>query len=460
MADGPQAVILAAGQGTRMRSTRPKVLHPLAGRALILHVVATARAATGQEPIVVVNPAHSEMAEVLAGQATAVPQREARGTGDALRSVPERLRHDGPVVVLAGDVPLLGTQTLRSLLDIHESTGAPCALLTVVPEDPRGLGRIIRDSDGRVTAIVEERDLVPGLAPPTECNAGVYVFSGRLLWPALERLRPDNAQGEFYLTDVVAYLAGRVEGVLAADPREAMGINDRRQLAAAEAVLRARVLDALMEGGVTIEDPSTTYIDAQVHIGEDSVLRPMTSIRGPSSLGSGCVIGPMAQLRDVRAGDGVEIGSSVIEEAELGDGVTIGHFNRVRPNSTLRSGVSLGTHAEVKNSTIGADSRINHFSSVLDSDLGRGVNIGAGTVTCNYDGTAKHRITIDDAVFVGSNSTLVAPLHIARDAYIAAGSVVTGDVPQGGLAVGRARQRNVEGWRARRRAAAQREAPP
>jgi bifunctional UDP-N-acetylglucosamine pyrophosphorylase/glucosamine-1-phosphate N-acetyltransferase len=235
------------------------------------------------------------------------------------------------------------------------------------------------------------------------------------------------------------------------DPEEALGINDRRQLAEAARVMRRRLLDDLMLSGVTIEDPGTTYVDAGVSLGPDSVVRPMTILAGATSLGRQCSIGPMAQLRDVRGGDRVAIGASVLESCELGDDVSIGHFNRVRPDSVLDSGVSLGTHAEVKNSRVGSGTQIGHFSCILDSDVGRGVNIGAGTVTCNYDGADKHRTAIDDEVFVGSDSILVAPLHIGAGAYIAAGSVITDEVSAGALAIERTRQRTIEGWTSKRR---------
>jgi bifunctional UDP-N-acetylglucosamine pyrophosphorylase/glucosamine-1-phosphate N-acetyltransferase len=302
-----------------------------------------------------------------------------------------------------------------------------------------------------VARIVEERDLAgPGTAP-TECNAGVYVFSGERLWPALERLSTDNAQGEYYLTDVVAMLAPDVEAVAAADPEEGLGINDRVQLAAAQTILRRRLLEALMLDGVTVDDPATTFVDWGVTVGRDTVLHPMTRLAGATVIGRDCRIGPMAQIRDSRVGDGVSVGASVVDGSDIGDGVSIGHFDRIRPDTFLASGVSLGTHAEVKNSRIGAGTRINHFSCVLDSDVGRDVNIGAGTVTCNYDGRSKHRTTIGDGVFVGSNSSLVAPLRIGRGAYVAAASIVDRDVPEGALAVGRARQRTIEGWRDRAR---------
>jgi len=439
-----------------MRSARPKVLHPLAGRPMLLHVVEAATAATGAPPVVVLGPGMPAVHETVQAVAEVVVQPEPRGTGDAVRSLPAELREEGPVVVIYGDLPLLRAETIRRLVRTQATTGAACVLLTVVPDRPAGLGRVVRGSSGRVERIVEERDLPQGQPVPAECNAGVYVFSGSHLWPALERLSADNAQGEHYLTDVVALLAPEVEAVLAADPEEALGVNDRRQLAAAEAVLRHRLLEALMLDGVTVEDPATTYVDAAVRVGADTLLRPMTVLRGETVIGRDCEIGPMAQIRDTRIGDRVRIGASVIEEAEIGDGVEIGHFNRVRPGSVLESGVSLGTHAEVKNSRVGAGSRVNHFSCVLDSDVGSEVNIGAGTVTCNYDGREKHRTAIEDGAFIGSNSSLVAPLRVGRGAYVAAASAVTRDVPDGALAVGRARQRTIEGWRRRNRP----ESPP
>ncbi len=450
MGDGPQAVILAAGQGKRMRSAIPKVLHPLGGRPLILYAVEAVRAATGATPIVVIGPDQAGVGEVLGGAAVCVEQAAPRGTGDALRSVPEHLRANGSVLVLGGDAPFIRPDTLQRLIAAHAASPRACTLLVGMPADPSGMGRVVRDQAGHVLRIVEERDLPAGEPVPLECNAGVYVFDGPLLWPALDRLTSANAQGEYYLTDVVEHLTGPVEAVVAGDPDELMGINDRRQLAAAEAVLRRRTLDALMLSGVTVEDPATTYVDAQVVVGRDSVIHAMTTLRGATRLGSGCVLGPMASLRDVQAGDRVVIGSAQLDDCILGDDVTVGPFCRVRPNSVLASGVELGTHAEVKNSTIGPRTRISHFSCVLDSDVGEAVNIGAGTVTCNFDGEAKHRTTIGDRVFVGTNTTLVAPVRLGDGSYIGAGSFVDQDVPAGALAVGRTRQRNIEGWTSRR----------
>jgi len=434
-----------------MRSSVPKVLHPLGGRPLIQHVVDAAATAAGGRPLVVISRGQAQVRALLDGAADCVEQSMPLGTGDALRSVPEALRSQGPVLVLSADVPLIRAETLQRLVGTHANSEVACTLLSVVPDDPSGLGRIVRDERGQVERIVEEGDLPEDIVAPLECNVGVYVFDGAALWPALDRITPDNAQREYYLTDVIELLGGPVQALVVTDPTEALGINDRRQLAAGEAVLRRRVLDVLMLGGVTVEDPATTYVDSTVQIGPDSVLRPMTMLRGATTLGAACMVGPNAQLHNVRAGDRIVVGASHLEDCVLGDEVEVGSFNRIRPNSVLGSGVYLGTHAEVKNSTVGAGTRIGHFSCVLDSDLGKNVNVGAGTVTCNFDGDAKHRTTVGDNVFVGSNTTLVAPVRIGDGAYIGAGSFIDMDVPAAALGIGRAKQRNIEGWAARRR---------
>ncbi|HET9050697.1 MAG TPA: bifunctional UDP-N-acetylglucosamine diphosphorylase/glucosamine-1-phosphate N-acetyltransferase GlmU [Candidatus Dormibacteraeota bacterium] len=451
MIERSQAVVLAAGQGTRMQSRLPKSLHLLAGRPIVAYGVAAASDAAGTVPIVVVAPEHAAAVAAAVGDtAILVPQPVARGTADALRSVPERLRGRGRVLVLSGDVPLVRPATLARLLDAHEETGAACTLLVVDPADPTGLGRVELDGEGRAVRVVEERDLPAGAPPARLCNAGVYVFDAAGLWPALDGVGSDNAQGELYLTDVVAALAPATV-VVAEDAREALGVNDRRQLAAAEAVVRERVVESLLLAGVTVEDPATTYVDATVRVGRDTVIRPMTTLRGATVLGEACEIGPMAQLRDVHAGDRVRVGASALDGCELGDDVEVGQYARIRPHSRLAAGVYVGTHAEIKNSSLGAGTHVSHFSCVLDSDVGRDVNISAGAVTCNYDGYEKTRVVIEDSVFVGSDCMLVAPVRLGEGAYIGAGSVITKDVPAGALAVERAEQHVVAGWAKRRR---------
>jgi bifunctional UDP-N-acetylglucosamine pyrophosphorylase/glucosamine-1-phosphate N-acetyltransferase len=439
-----------------MRSRLPKMLHPLAGRPLVLHAVGVAAQVTGQRPIVVLPPDSAALQTAVETSADIAVQHAPRGTGDALRSIAAADRPtEGPILVLSGDVPLLRASTLTALLDHHNATQAAATVLTVTPQDPKGLGRIVRDPRTRkVAAIQEERDIPLGQPANAECNAGVYVFDAQALWPALDRLTPDNAQAEYYLTDVIALIDGDVEAVEAQDPSEAMGVNDRVQLAQAAAEIRRRTLESLMLDGVTVEDPATTYVEPGVRVGRDTTLKPMTTLAGDTVLGEDCTVGPMATLSDVRAGNNVRIGPSYLESCEIGDDVSIGAYVRVRPGTELARGVQLGTHAEVKNSRIGARSRISHFSAVLDSDVGEEVNIGAGTVTVNYDGAVKHRTVIGDRAFIGSDSLLVAPRRIGDDAFVAAGSVITEDVPDGALAVERAEQRNIEGWSARRRARA------
>lgn len=446
--------MLAAGQGTRMRSRLPKPLHRLAGRPLVAHCIAAAREVTPSPPIVVVAPDHeAAVAAALGDGVTLVPQAQPRGTGDALRSVPDDLRSSGTVIVLSGDVPLVRSATLEAMLDTHARAGVACTLLAFRPADPEGLGRVETDAEGRARRVVEERDLADDTAASDLCNAGVYVLEGARVWPALERLSTDNAQGEFYLTDVVEMLAP-VAVVVAADPDEAIGVNTRKQLAAAEAVVRGRVLDRLMDAGVTVEDPATTYVDDTVDVGVDTVLRAMTTLRGDTVIGEQCEIGPMAQLQDVHIGDRVHIGASAVDGSEIADDVDIGQYVRIRPGTRIAAHVNIGTHAELKNSVIGSGTRVGHFSCVLDSDVGRDVNIGAGTVTCNYDGNEKHRTVIEDGVFVGSDCMLVAPVRIGAGAYLGSGSVITKDVPAGALAVERGEQRTVVGWAERRRARA------
>ncbi len=444
-------VILAAGLGTRMRSSTPKVLHSLGGRSLLAFSLTIAEEVGDRRPLLVVGREQHQVLQAADGSAEFVTQDAPRGTGDALRSVPEALRPAGAVVVLSADVPLLRPESLQRALQSHAASDRAATFLSFFPDDPAGLGRVVRDAQGRVQRIVEDSDLPVTSPAGRECNLGAYVFDGSRLWPALDRLSSDNAQREYYLTDVIELLAPAVEAVAVADPAEGVGVNDRRQLAEAEALLRRRTLDDLMLGGVTIEDPATTYVDSGVAVGADSVIRPMSHLRGATVIGSGAVIGPGAQLRGVRTGDRVVIASAYLEDCELGDDVHVGPYCRVRPDSVLGSGVQLGTHAEIKNSTIGAGTHVNHFCCVLDSDVGRDVNVGAGTVTCNFDGSEKHRIWIGDSVFIGSNSTLVAPLRVEEGSYVAAGSVVSNDVPRGALAVARSRQRNVEGWVARRK---------
>jgi bifunctional UDP-N-acetylglucosamine pyrophosphorylase / glucosamine-1-phosphate N-acetyltransferase len=450
-------VVLAAGQGVRMNSRIPKVLHPVAGRPMLLWAMAAARAIDPERTLVVTNPAQDGVQAALNGEGQTVSQAKQLGTGHALAQVAAAHRTSGPVVVLYADAPLLRGETLKELIAEHKKSGAAVTLLTAGLDDPRGYGRIVRARNGAFRDIVEEKDATDDQRAITEVNSGVYVFSGRELWPALLKLENKNRAGEYYLTDIVRLIKGKIETVAVQDPFEILGINDRRQLAQAEHVMRQRILDALMASGVTITDPTTTFIDADVQVGRDTVVQPFSVITGLSTIGEDCVIGPFAQVRDSVIGDSCRIERAHLEKATLATNVHVGPFSRLRPGSVLDEGVRVGTHAEIKNSHIGAGTAIAHFSAVLDSNVGANANIGAGTVTANYDGLDKHRTEIGDRAQVGSDTILVAPVSVGHDAYTAAGSVITRDVPAGSLAIERSEQKLVPGWTERRRGRRKRE---
>ena len=450
-------VVLAAGKGVRMNSKTPKVLHPVAGRPMLLWSMAAARALDPARTLVVTNPTQDGVQAVLNGEAQTVTQAKQLGTGHALAQVTPAHRTSGPVVVLYADAPLLRGETLSALLAEHEKSHAAVTLLTARLDDPHGYGRIVRARNGVFRDIVEEKDATDEQRAIPEVNSGVYVFDGRELWPALARLENKNRAGEYYLTDIVRVIKGKVHTLPVEDSDEILGINDRRQLAQAERVMRQRILDGLMTSGVTITDTASTFIDADVQIGRDTVVLPFSFISGESSVGENCVIGPFAQINDSIIGDSCRIERAHVDKSTLATDVHVGPFSRLRPGSVLDDGVRVGTHAEIKNSHIGAGTAISHFSAVLDSDVGANANIGAGTVTANFDGVDKHRTEIGDRAQVGSDTILVAPVSIGPDAYTAAGSVITADVPAGSLAIERTDQKIVPGWTERRRGRRKRE---
>jgi bifunctional UDP-N-acetylglucosamine pyrophosphorylase/glucosamine-1-phosphate N-acetyltransferase len=424
-------VVLAAGEGRRMRSTTPKVLHALCGRTLLGHVLAAVEPLNAAHVLVVVGNGREQVTAALPPYATAVVQDEQRGTGHAVRlaldTVPDV---DGDVLVLYADMPLLTTGTFQRMLAAHD--GGVTLLSARVP-DPAGYGRVLRDSTGRVTGIVEERDATDEERRVDEINAGVYVAGAADLRAALAKVKADNAQGEEYLTDVVGILGGGVAVTTGA--AEVSGVNDRAQLAAAAGLLRDRLLRALMVGGVTVTDPSTTWVDATVTVEPDAVIEPYTRLRGATRVESGAVVGPFAEVVD----------------ATVGAGARVGPFTYLRPGAVLGPRARAGTFVEIKASTVGADSKVPHLSYVGDATIGERTNIGAATIVVNYDGRAKHKTVVGDDVRIGSDTMLVAPVEVGDGAYTAAGSVITKDVPAGALGVGRAYQRNVEGWVARRR---------
>jgi bifunctional UDP-N-acetylglucosamine pyrophosphorylase/glucosamine-1-phosphate N-acetyltransferase len=442
-------VVLAAGQGTRMRSSHPKVLHQLAGTPMICHPLALARQVGAARVAVVHAPGERDQIAAVTGQAQLVPQRSRLGTGHALNQVPQGLRDHREVLVLYGDVPLLTVETVRRLLQARRHGDLDCVLLAAEMDDPGGYGRVL--GEGAAARIVEEVEATPGERAVRLVNTGVCVFRAEVLWPALRRLRKSSRSGEYYLTDVFGTLPRRALIICSAE--EAMGVNDRWQLAQAERVLRGRKVRELATNGVTIVDPDNTYIDAGVTVEADATIEPFTFLRGQTSIGAGSRIGPFAEINDCRIGRDCTIGRSHLVESSVEDGVDIGPFNKLRAGSVLAKGSRIGSFVEIKNTLVGPDSDVHHFSYLGDAVLGRRVNIGAGTVTANYDGERKSRTVIGDGVFIGSDSTLVAPVKIGDEAYTAAGSVITRDVQAGSLAIERNDQREVSGWTRRRRRA-------
>jgi bifunctional UDP-N-acetylglucosamine pyrophosphorylase/glucosamine-1-phosphate N-acetyltransferase len=448
-----QAVILAAGRGTRMRSARPKVLQPISGLPMLEHVV-RAVSATGATPVtVVVGPDGREVEEAFGGRGlTFLTQDPPLGTGDALKvASPTFLGHlDRPVLVVNGDLPLLRAETLAALLAQHgEGSGGAC-LLTARPSDPGAYGRIIRDAGGRITRIVEAKDASPEERAVQEVNAGAYVFDVAPLGKALGELQRDNAQAEYYLTDLVALLVSggvNVGGLELGDPTEAIGVNTLEELATAAALLRKRRNSALLAQGVLIEDPLTTHVGPDCEIEPDARIAAFTFLEGRTRIRKGAEIGPFVRLISVEVGAGARIlDHSVLREAVVEEGAAVGPFAHVRPESRIGAGAQVGNFVELKKTTLGKGSKAQHLSYLGDSTIGEKVNIGAGTITCNYDGTHKHPTHIEDGAFVGSDSTLVAPVSVGAGAYVAAGSTITEDVPKGALALGRARQVIKRNW--------------
>ena len=456
----PAAVIvLAAGQGTRMRSARPKVLHEIAGRSLLGHALAAARGLDPEHLVVVVRHERDEVVAHLARVAPDVvvaDQDEVTGTGRAARCGLAALPPlDGTVVVTYGDVPLLTTSTLTTLVDLHQGSGDAVTLLTALLDDPTGYGRVLRDGDGAVAAIVEEKDATDEQAALTEINTGIYAFDAVFLTQALEGLSTDNAVAEAYLTDVVAAARAAGRGVRALpvdDVREAEGVNDRVQLAALGRVLRDRLVQAWMLAGVSVVDPLTTWLDADVELAPDVTLLPGTQLLGATRVAGGATVGPDTTLRDCTVGPQATVTRSDATGAQIGARATVGPFSFLRPGTVLGDDGKIGAFVETKNAVVGAGSKVPHLSYVGDAEIGSGTNIGAGTVFVNYDGVAKHRTKVGDHVRIGSDTMLVAPVQVGDGAYTAAGSVITEDVAPGSMAVGRARQRTIAGWVERKRA--------
>jgi bifunctional UDP-N-acetylglucosamine pyrophosphorylase/glucosamine-1-phosphate N-acetyltransferase len=448
------AVILAAGDSKRMRSSRPKVLHPIGGRPMVHYPVEACRT-LGARVILVVGRDADEVRRTVGEtpDVAFVEQGERRGTGHAVLQARPACPREGAVLVLPADTPLLTADTLRALVDHHRATGAAATLLTAIMNDPSGYGRVVREG-GRPAGIVEHRDATAAQREIREIGVSVYCFDAARLWPALDRVQPHNAQGEYYVTDVIGILHGDgqpIEAVVAEDARDCLGINDRKQLAELAAVLRGRVLDRLMLDGVTVMDPASTHVDATVSIGADSVLYPGVIIEGATVIGRECVIGPGSHLAGTRLGDRVTVKPyCVLADSVVEDDAQLGPFCHLRPLSHVGAGARIGNFVELKKSRIGRGAKVPHLSYVGDAQVGAAANLGAGTITCNYDGVSKHETVIGEGAFIGTNASLVAPVTIGEGAYVAAGSVITKSVPPGALAVARGRQEVREGWAAAR----------
>jgi bifunctional UDP-N-acetylglucosamine pyrophosphorylase / glucosamine-1-phosphate N-acetyltransferase len=452
-----QAVILAAGKGTRMKSPRAKVLHEAHGLPLLEHVLRLAGGVEADPVSIVVGHQAQEVETAFSGRGLFVRQEPQLGTGHAVRMAREQMaRHpERPVLVLSGDVPLLRAATLQSLIEAHEAAGAAATILTAQVESAGAYGRVIRNEAGFVVRVVEARDASPAETGVNEINVGVYVFDAPALIGVLDGLSSHNAQGEFYLTDAVALLASggrRVAAFVTSDSSEGRGVNTLAELAGVTAVLRERKAAVLMSAGVVIEDPATSSVGPDARVEAGAVIRPFTVLEGRTSVGAGAVVGPFAHLVDVEVGpDAHVLDHCYLRECAVGAGASVGPFTHVRPESVIGAKARVGNFVELKKTRLGEGSKAPHLSYLGDAVIGDSVNVGAGTITCNYDGQHKHPTRIDTGAFIGSNSTLVAPVTIGAGAYVAAGSAITEDVPAGALALGRSRQVIKEGWAEARR---------
>ncbi|WP_078858593.1 bifunctional UDP-N-acetylglucosamine diphosphorylase/glucosamine-1-phosphate N-acetyltransferase GlmU [Streptomyces sp. NRRL F-2799] len=453
-------VVLAAGEGTRMKSATPKVLHRICGRSLVGHVLAASRELDPAELVVVVGHAREQVAAHLAEidpEVRTAVQEQQNGTGHAVRMALEELGGpvDGTVVVVCGDTPLLTADTLAALTGTHQADGNAVTVLTAEVPDATGYGRIVRDgASGAVTAIVEHKDATDEQRAIVEINSGVFAFDGRLLADALKQVRTDNSQGEEYLTDVLGILraAGhRVGASVAGDHREIAGINNRVQLSEARRTLNDRLLTAAMLDGVTVMDPATTWVDVTVGFGRDAVVHPGTQLTGATRIEEGAEVGPNSRLNDTVVGAGARVDNTVADGAVVGEGATVGPYAYLRPGTRLGVRSKVGTYVETKNASIGEGTKVPHLSYVGDATIGDFTNIGAASVFVNYDGESKHHTTVGSHCKTGSDNMFVAPVTVGDGAYTGAGSVITKDVPPGALAVARGQQRNIEGWVARKR---------
>ena len=446
-------IILAAGKGTRMKSNLPKVLHKVCGRPMLEHVIDAARGAGSEREIVVIGSGADEVEKAITDVEFAL-QAEQLGTGHAVKMAKDKMADaEGTVMILCGDTPLVSADLLEKFIENHEQTKATATVLTAMMPDATGYGRIVRNQSGSVDKIVEHKDATEEELQIHEVNSGMYCFDVKALFDALEKVTNDNAQGEYYLTDVLGII--REQGLLinafvTNAFTQILGINSRYQLATAERILRQRKNIELMDSGVTILDPDSTFIDYDVEIGRDSTILPFTYLETGTKIGENCSIGPNCRLQNTKIGNNVTMQFVYSHDAEIDDDVVIGPYVHLRPGTKINKKVKIGNFVEVKNSNIGEGSKLPHLQYIGDTDMGTNVNVGCGTVTCNYDGKKKYRTTVGDNVFIGCNTNLVAPVTVNNGAYIAAGSTINKDVPENNLAVARSRQVNIPEWQDRR----------
>lgn len=439
-------IVLAAGQGKRMKSKLYKVLHPVCGKPMVGHVLDVLESVQADRKVVVVGHGAEAVKAYVGNRAEFALQAEQLGTGHAVMMAGPMLKEEeGTAVILYGDTPLIQASTLQAMIRLHQEQGASATLLSAIMEKPQGYGRIIRDEQGHVAAIVEQKDCTPEQDAVKEINAGMYIFDNRKLFEALAEVTNDNAQNEYYFTDVIDILRAKGEKILGyctEDVAESMGVNDKVALSEAESCMRDRINRSHMAGGVTLINPSHTYIEKDVVIGADTVIYPGTSLKGKTAIGADCEIGPNCELTDTTVGDGVHIKQSVLLEASVGDGSTVGPFAYLRPGAKLASNVKIGDFVEIKNANLQEGVKVSHLSYIGDAEVGKNVNFGCGSITVNYDGFNKNKTVIGDDAFIGSNVNLIAPVTIGKGAFLVAGSTITENVADNEVAIARERQTN------------------
>ena len=444
------AIVLAAGQGTRMKSDLYKVLHPVCGKPMVAHVIDNIIKLEAKRIVTIVGHGAEQVEQTLGAKSEYVLQEEQLGTAHAVGQAESVLGTlEGTTIVVCGDTPLIRSETMDALIAHHNESGAKATILTAHADDPAGYGRIVRGEDGRVLRNVEHKDATEEEQLLTEINTGTYCFDNKSLFETLKKVTNDNAQGEYYLPDVIGILqaeGARVSAHVTNDFSETLGVNDRVVLSQAERVMRNRIAELHMRNGVTIISPENTYISADAEIGRDTILQPGTMIEGSTVIGERCTIGPNSQIVNSIIGNETTIHSSVIEESKIGTNTAVGPFAHIRPESNLGDRVRIGNFVEVKKSTLGDGSKSAHLSYIGDAIVGSDVNFGCGTIVVNYDGKKKHTTVVEDNAFIGCNSNLISPVKVGKGAYVAAGSTITKDVPEDSLAIGRARQENKDGY--------------